>query len=81
MSKYTFENIKYPERIKALREDNDLTQEQIAKMLDIAQTTYSQYEKRKRAMPIEHIMALCDYYNVSADYLLGLTSDKKRYYK
>ena len=64
----------YQERLRALREDNDLTQ--IATMLGIAQTTYSQYELDKRPMPIEYIIALCKFYNVSSDYLLGL-SDKK----
>lgn len=68
--------MKYPERMRALREDNDLTQTDIAKMLGIAQTTYSQYELYKRPMPIEYLVALCKYYGVSADYILGL-SDKK----
>ena len=66
----------YPERMRALREDNGLTQTDIAKMLGIAQTTYSQYELYKRPMPIEYLVALCKYYEVSADYMLGLT-DKK----
>ena len=66
----------YQERLRALRDDNDLTQTQIATMLGIAQTTYSQYELDKRPMPIEYIIALCKFYNVSSDYLLGL-SDKK----
>ena len=66
----------YQERLRALREDNDLTQTQIATMLGIAQTTYSQYELDKRPMPIEYIIVLCKFYNVSSDYLLGL-SDKK----
>ena len=66
----------YPERMRALREDNGLTQTDIAKMLGIAQTTYSQYELYKRPMPIEYLVALCKYYEVSADYMLGL-SDKK----
>ena len=66
----------YAERIRALRQDNDLSQTQIADMLGIAQTTYSQYELEKRSMPIEYLIALCKFYNVSADYMLGLT-DKK----
>ena len=48
----------YQERLRALREDNDLTQTQIATMLGIAQTTYSQYELDKRPMPIEYIICL-----------------------
>lgn len=45
-------------------------------MLGIAQTTYSQYELYKRPMPIEYLVALCKYYHVSADYMLGLTNKK-----
>lgn len=69
-------DLKYPERIRNLRQDNDLTQKEIADMLKIAQTTYSQYELYKRPMPIECLVSLCRFYNVSADYILGL-SDKK----
>lgn len=68
--------MKYPERMRALRQDHDLSQEKIAKMLGVAQTTYSQYELDKRPMPIEYLVALCKFYNVSSDYMLGLT-DKK----
>lgn len=69
--------IKYPERIKELRQDNDLNQKQIAEVLGIAQTTYSQYKLYKRPMPIECLMKLCDYYKVSADYILGFTDKSK----
>lgn len=68
--------MKYQERIRALRQDNDFSQREIADMLGIAQTTYSQYELDKRPMPIEYLVALCKFYKVSADYMLGL-SDKK----
>ena len=68
--------MKYPERMKALRQDNDLSQKTIAQILGVAQTTYSQYELYKRPMPIEYLVALCKFYNVSSDYMLGLT-DKK----
>lgn len=60
------------EKLKTLREDNDLTQTQIAKILYVYQTTYSQYELGKRALPIEHLKTLCEYYGVSSDYILGL---------
>ena len=66
----------YQERIRGLREDKDLTQKKIADMLGIAQTTYSQYELNKRPMPIDYLIALCKYYRVSADYILGLTNHK-----
>lgn len=68
--------MKYSERMRNLREDNDLSQKQIANMLGIAQTTYSQYELEKRPMPIEYLIALCKYYKVSADYMLGLSEKK-----
>lgn len=68
--------MKYPERMRELRQDNDLSQQQIADILGVAQTTYSQYELYKRPMPIEYLVALCKFYNVSADYMLGIT-DKK----
>ena len=66
----------YQERIRGLREDKDLTQKQIADMLGIAQTTYSQYELNKRPMPVEYLIALCKYYKVSADYILGLANHR-----
>jgi transcriptional regulator with XRE-family HTH domain len=62
----------YQERIRALREDRDLKQWQIARMLGVAQTTYSQYELGKRPLPVEYLIALCRFYGVSADYILGL---------
>lgn len=62
--------------MRELRQDNDLSQKKIADMLGVAQTTYSQYELYKRPMPIEYLIALCKYYHVSSDYMLGL-SDKK----
>lgn len=62
----------YIERIRELREDNDLKQKDIAQYLGTTQQVYSRYEKGENDMPIRHIIALCKYYNVSADYLLGL---------
>ncbi len=69
-------NVKYPERIRELRQNNDLTQKEVAEILKVAQTTYSQYELYKRPMPIECLMVLCKFYNVSADYILGFTNKK-----
>ena len=66
----------YHERMRELRQDNDLKQKDIAKMLGVAQTTYSQYELNKRPMPIEYLVALCKFYHVSADYMLGLSNKK-----
>lgn len=62
----------YAENIRALREDGDLKQKDIAELLQTTQQYYSQYETGKRALPIEHLITLCKFYNVSADYILGL---------
>jgi len=70
--------VTYPERIRGLREDRDLTQKQIASFLGVAQTTYSQYELNKRPMPIDYLIALCKYYKVSSDYILGFSNNKNR---
>ena len=60
----------YAERMRNLRQDYDLSQKQVADMLGVAQTTYSQYELEKRPMPIDYLIALCKFYQVSADYML-----------
>lgn len=62
----------YYQRIKNLREDNDKSQQEIAKILGTSQSYYAQYENGKRPIPMKHIVTLCDYYEVSADYILGL---------
>lgn len=62
----------YIERLRGLREDRDLNQGQIAKILETTQTTVSKYELRKRKLSIEDLIKLCLFYNVSADYILGL---------
>ena len=67
----------YWERIKALREDNDITQNVMANHLNIAQNTYSQYENGKREIPINILVQICKYFKVSSDYILGLTDKKE----
>lgn len=67
------------ERIKELREDNDLKQRQLAKFLNISQSTYSSYEVGNREIPIYLLIALAKFYNTSVDYLLGITNDKRPY--
>ena len=67
--------MRYNERIRALREDHDLKQADIAKILNTDQSYYSKYEKGLRPLPIEHLRTLCLYYKVSADYILGLPQD------
>ncbi|MBS7360655.1 MAG: helix-turn-helix transcriptional regulator [Oscillospiraceae bacterium] len=66
----------YVKRIRDLREDNDLTQTEIADLLGTSQTMYARYERGANEIPVRHIIKLCSFYNVSADYILGIT-DKK----
>ena len=61
-------------RIKNLREDHDLTQKEISKILNISQVAYSYYEINKRNIPLELLSKLADYYNTSVDYLLYRTN-------
>ena len=65
-------------RIRGLREDNDLTQEQLAKVLGTSQTMYARYERGANEIPVRHLCTLCWFYNVSADYFLGTTPDPRR---
>lgn len=62
----------YQIRLRQLREDHDKTQKEIADFLGIEQTVYSRYETGRSDMKIFNIIALCEYYGVSADYVLGL---------
>ena len=63
---------RYNTIIRELREDNDLTQSDIAKLLGTTQQVYSRYEKGENEMPVRHVITLCEFYKVSADYILGL---------
>lgn len=69
------------ERIRNLREDRDLTQQQLATVLNCTQVCYSNYENGKRGIPAETLIMLADYYGVSVDYLLGRTCRKQPYPK
>ncbi len=64
-------------RLRNLREDHDLTQEYIAKQLNVSQRTYSRYENGERAIPIEVFIKLAEFYGTSIDYLVGRTNIKK----
>lgn len=66
-------------RIRDLREDHDLYQKDVAKILDISQQYYSEYENGKRVIPVLHLIKLAKFYNVSVDYLVGLTNDIRPY--
>lgn len=69
--------MKYYNRIRDLREDKDLKQEDIAKILHITQTTYAKIENNKTTLSIDKLEILCYFYNVSADYILGFTNELK----
>ena len=71
----------YMVRMRNLREDNDLTQQQIALLLGTSQTMYARYERGANEMPIRHLIRLAKYYDVSTDYLLGLTNVKTEFPK
>lgn len=62
----------YVNYLRGLREDNDLTQEKIAKLLGTSQTMYARYERGANELPIRHLITLCKYYKVSSDVVLGL---------
>ena len=67
----------YVKRIRDLREDHDKTQQEIAAVLNTSQTMYARYERGANELPIRHLIELCRYYKVSADYILGLKETKK----
>lgn len=66
----------YAERIRALREDNDKTQTEIAQLLKVGQRTYCDYELGKTRIPVDSLIVLARLYNVSMDYICG-TSDAR----
>lgn len=68
----------YVDRIRELREDNDLKQQQIAELLGTTQQVYSRYEKGINEIPLRHIITLSRFYNVSCDYILGESISKDR---
>lgn len=63
-------------RLRDLREDADLTQKEVAKMLNCSQQVYSNYELGQRDIPTAVLIALAKFYNVSADYILGISDNK-----
>lgn len=68
-------------RLKDLREDSDIPQRVVAEFLNIKQNTYSQYENGRRQIPFDLLIRLAEYFNVSTDYLLGVTDVKTPYPK
>ncbi len=68
-------------RIRELREDNDLKQKQLAEYLHCTQVAYSRYELGLRDIPTQVLIDLANYYNISIDYILGLTDEKRPLHK
>lgn len=66
----------YTDRIRELREDRELTQTDIARLLNVAQKTYSDYEIGKTRIPLDSVILLAKFYNVSMDYICGCTKNK-----
>jgi len=71
--------MKYCERIRLLREDNEKTQQNIASMLNVGQRTYADYELGNTRIPVDSLMILAKYYDVSMDYISGASDIKNKY--
>ena len=69
--------MKYENALRNIREDRDLKQKDIAEVLGISQQYYSRYESGETELPTRHLVTLCEFYNVSADYLIGFTREEK----
>ena len=69
------------DRIRALREDNDINQSTVAQLLNVGQKTYSDYETRKIRIPIDSVVILARYYDVDMNYICGVSDVKKRFPK
>ena len=69
----------YLKRLKDLKEDNELRQDDIARILNITRQQYSLYELGKRTLPIDLLNILAEFYNTSTDYILGRTNNKDTY--
>ena len=70
--------MEFSQRLKDLREDRDLSQEDVAKILGTSQSYYAQYENGKRELPFSRAIELAKFYNVSLDYIAGIISTPQR---
>lgn len=68
--------MKYNERIREIREEHSYTQQQIANLLNVGQRTYCDYESGKTRIPVDSIIILAKHYNVSMDYITGVSNQK-----
>lgn len=71
--------MRYNERIREIREDNSLTQQKVADLLHVVQRTYADYESGKTRIPVDSLLILARYYNVSVDYISGASNVKTKY--
>lgn len=71
--------MKYNEQIRRIREDNGLTQQRVADLLHVGQRTYSDYESGKTRIPVDSLLLLAEYYNVSMDYITGASNIKRKF--
>ncbi len=71
--------MKYNERLKNIRSDHDLTQQHIADILNIGQRTYADYESGKTRIPVDNLLVLAKYYNLSMDYMTGISDTPTKY--
>ena len=72
------DHLDYIKIIRDLRVDADKTQQEIADVLQTSQTMYARYERGANELPIHHLLKLCEYYDVSADYILGKEKKENR---
>ncbi len=73
--------MKYNERIREMREDSFLTQQKVADLLYVGQRTYADYESGKTRIPVERLLILAKYYNVSMDYISGASNVRNKFPK
>ena len=73
--------MKYNERIRQIRENHSLTQQKVAGLLNVGQRTYADYESGKTRIPVDSLLILAKYYDVSMDYITGASNIKKEYPK
>ena len=69
---------RYVKRIRDLREDHDMTQDEVARYLGTSQTMYARYERGANELPIRHLVSLCRLYGVSSDYILCLSENNTK---
>lgn len=73
--------MRYNERIREIREDRSLTQQKVANLLHVGQRTYADYESGKTRIPVDNLLILARFYNVSMDYITGASNIRSKYPK